>query len=69
MTVAGHGSPPVALSEEDPFRRKFSSVLDTLQKTELNFDQLKPSLYEHQPADSELIGEYEFYGLDTTPNE
>ncbi len=69
MTVAGHVSSPVALSEETPFRRKFSSVFDTLQNTELDFDQLLPALYEHQPPDSELIAGYEICGLDTTPNE
>jgi hypothetical protein len=30
LTVAGHVSSPVALSEEAPFRRKFSMVYDTL---------------------------------------
>lgn len=69
MTVAGHVSSPVALSEETPFRRKFSSVFDTLQNAELDFDQFLPALYEHQPPDSEMIAGYEIYGLDTTPNE
>lgn len=69
LTVAGHVSSPVALSEEAPFRRKFSSIFDTLQNAELDFDQLLPALYEHQPAESELIEEYEIYALDTTPNE
>lgn len=69
MTVAGHVSSPVALSEEAPFRRKFSSVFDTLQNIELDFDQLLPALYEHQPQNSELIEGYEVYALDTTPNE
>lgn len=69
MTVAGHVSSPVALSEETPFRRKFSSVFDTLQNTELDFDQLLPAMYEHQPPDSELIAGYEICGLDTTPHE
>ena len=69
LTVAGHVNSPVALSEETPFRRKFSSVFDTLQNAELDFDQLLPALYDHQPADSEMIEGYELYGLDTTPNE
>jgi len=30
LTVAGHVDSPVALSEETPFRRKFSSIFDTL---------------------------------------
>ena len=69
LTVAGHVSSPVALSEETPFRRKFSSVFDTLQNAEFDFDQILPALYTHQPQDSELIEGYEVYGLDTTPNE
>jgi len=69
LTVAGHVSSPVALSEETPFRRKFSSIFDTLQNAELDFDQLLPALYKYQPPESELIEGYEIYGLDTTPNE
>lgn len=69
LSVAGHVSSPVALSEETPFRRKFSSIFDTLQNAELDFDRLLPALYEHQPPDSEVIEGYEIYGLDTTPNE
>jgi hypothetical protein len=69
LTVAGHVSSPVALSEESPFRRKFSSIFDTLQNAELDFDRLLPALYDYQPTESELIEGYEIYGLDTTPNE
>lgn len=69
LTVACHVSSPVALSEETPFRRKFSSVFDTLLQGEFDFDELLSALYEHQPSDSEQIAGYEVYGLDTTPNE
>ena len=69
LTVAGHVSSPVALSEEAPFRRKFSSVFDTLGQVEFSFDELLPALYEFQPPDSEKIAGYEVYGLDSTPNE
>ncbi len=69
LTVAGHVNSPVALSEETPFRRKFSSVFDTLQQAEFDFDELLPALYEFQPPDSETIAGYEVYGLDSTPNE
>ncbi|MBE0699373.1 MAG: hypothetical protein IH586_20810 [Anaerolineaceae bacterium] len=34
---------PVTLSYETPFRRKFSSIFDTLQQAELDFDQLPPA--------------------------
>jgi len=69
LTVAGHVNSPVALSEETPFRRKFSSVFDTLRQAEFDFDELLSALYEFQPPDSEKIAGYEVYGLDTTPNE
>jgi hypothetical protein len=69
LTVAGHVNSPVALSEETPFRRKFSSIFDTLLQAEIDFDQLLPALYEYQPSDSEQIAGYEVYGLDSTPNE
>jgi hypothetical protein len=69
LTVAGHVNSAVALSEETPFRRKFSSIFDTLLQAEIDFDQLLPALYEHQPPESEKIAGYEVYGLDTTPNE
>ena len=62
-------SSPVALSEETLFRRKFSSIFDTLQNVELDFDQLLPALNDYQPSDSEVIDGYELYGLDTTSNE
>ncbi len=69
LTVAGHVNSPVALSEETPYRRKFSSVFDTLRQAEFDFDELLSALYEFQPPDSEKIAGYEVYGLDTTPNE
>ena len=69
LTVAGHVNSPVALSEETPYRRKFSSVFDTLQQAEFDFDELLPALYDFQPPDSEKIAGCEMYGLDTTPNE
>jgi hypothetical protein len=69
LTVAGHVSSPVALSEETPYRRKFSSIFDTLHEAEFDFDQLLQALYEHQALESEQIAGYEVYALDTTPNE
>ena len=69
LTVAGHVNSPVALSEETPYRRKFSSVFDTLQQAEFDFDELLPALYDFQPPDSEKIAGCEMYVLDTTPNE
>jgi len=69
LTVAGHVKSPVALSEETPFRRKFSSIFDTLRHGEIDFDLLLAALYEYPPANSEELGGCEAYGLDSTPNE
>jgi hypothetical protein len=69
LTVAGHVESPVALSEETPFRRKFSMIYDTLCNAELDLDRLPGTLLAFQPADSETIAGYEIYGLDATPNE
>ncbi len=69
LTVAGHVESPVALSEEQPFRRKFSSIFDTLLECAFDFDQLINSLHQHQPANSETIAGYEVYAVDCTPNE
>ena len=69
LTVAGHVDSPVALSEETPFRRKFSSIFDTLRQGEIDFDLLLAALYAYQPANSEELAGCEVYGLDCTPNE
>jgi hypothetical protein len=69
LTVAGHVKSPVALSEETPFRRKFSSIFDTLRHGEIDFDLLLAALYEYQPTNSEELAGCEAYGLDSTPNE
>ena len=69
LTVAGHVDSPVALSEETPFRRKFSSIFDTLLHGEIDFDLLLQALMKYQPDDSELIAGYEIHALDCTPNE
>ena len=66
LTVAGHVNSPVVPSEEAPFRRKFSSIFDTLHEAEFDFDQLLQALYEYQPANSEQNAGYEVYALDTT---
>ena len=69
LTVASHVASPVALSEETPFRRKFSSIFDTLRHGEIDFDLLLAALYTYQPANSEELAGCEVYGLDCTPNE
>lgn len=69
LTVAGHVGSPVALSEETPFRRKFSSIFDTLRHGEIDFDLLLQVLFECQPANSEELAGCEVYALDCTPNE
>lgn len=69
--VDGRGSCrfSVALSAEAPFRRKFSSIFDTLCHGEFDFDRLLQALYEYQPGESEQMEGWEVYGLDCTPNE
>ena len=69
LTVAGHVESPVALSEEAPFRRKFSMVYDILCHARIDFDRLLHTLVTFQPSDSELIAGYEVYALDATKNE
>jgi hypothetical protein len=69
LTVAGHVSSPVALSEETSFRRKFSSVYDGLENGEMNMDDLLALLPHCVPADSETIAGYKVYATDATANE
>ena len=68
LTIAGHVSSPVALSESPLFRRKFSSVYDALVHGELD-DDLKTLFSDSQDADWETIGGYEIHAIDATPNE
>ena len=68
LTIAGHVSSPVALSESPLFRRKFSSVYDALVHGELG-DELKALFSDSQDADWETIGGYEIHAIDATPNE
>lgn len=69
LTVAGYVNSPVALSEEASYKRKFSSIFDTLLQAEFEFDRLLYTLYEFQPAKAERIAGFEIYAQDTTPNE
>lgn len=69
LTVAGHVTSPVALSEEAPFRRKFSSIYDVLSEGRLEPERLHELLAEAQPAECDQIAGYEVYALDTTPDE
>ncbi len=69
LTVAGHVESPVTLSEQSPFRRKFSMVYDTLGHAAIDFDALLHTLLTFQPADSETIAGYEVHGLDATKEE
>ncbi|RPI78212.1 MAG: hypothetical protein EHM41_25945 [Chloroflexi bacterium] len=69
LTVASHVSSPVALSEETPFRRKFSMVYDTLAQAVIDFDALLHTLLTFRPAECETIAGYEVYALDATKDE
>jgi hypothetical protein len=68
LTISGHVSSPVAISESPVFRRKFSSVYDALLHGEFS-QELKSLLNEKQSAEWETIAGYEVYALDATPNE
>jgi len=69
LTVAGHVESPVTLSEQTPFRRKFSMVYDILSHAVIDLDVLLHTLLAYQPGDSEMIAGYEVYGLDATKDE
>ena len=68
VTTAGVVASPVAMSEEPPFRRKFSMVYDVLEDGEIDVTELGQVLYEAQPADCETVAGYEVYAVDATPN-
>lgn len=68
VTTAGVVTSPVALSEEPPFRRKFSAVYDVLDHADVDLPALGKVLYEAQPADCETLAGYEVYAVDATPN-
>jgi len=68
LTIAGHVSSPVELSESPMFRRKFSSVYDALVHGELGED-LKSLFHDSQDTDWETIVGYEVHAVDATPNE
>ena len=68
LTIAGHVSSPVALSESPLFRREFSSVYDALVHGEFDED-LKTLLSDSQDADWETIDGYEVHAIDATPQD
>jgi hypothetical protein len=68
LTIAGHVSSPVELSESPLFRRKFNSVYDALVHGELS-DELKTLFSNNQDRDWETIAGYEVHAVDATPNE
>ena len=68
LTMAGHVSSPVALSESPVFRRKFSSVYDALVHGELS-DELKNLFSDNEDPDWETIAGYEIHATDATSNE
>ncbi len=68
LTIAGHVSSPVALSESALFRRKFSSVYDALVSGDLG-DDLENVFSNSQDENWETIAGYEIHAIDATPNE
>lgn len=69
LTVAGHVASPVALSEEVPFRRKFSMIYDVLSEGQIVAETLHPVLTAHLPAEADTLAGYEVYAVDATPDE
>lgn len=67
LTIAGHVSSPVTLSESPLFRRKFSSVYDALVHGELGAD-VQDLFSDSQDASWETIGGCEIHAIDATPN-
>ena len=68
LTIAGHISSPVALSESSLFRRKFSGVYDALVHGEFS-DDLQELFSNSQDAGWETIAGYEIHAIDATANE
>jgi hypothetical protein len=68
LTMAGHVSSPVALSESPLFRRKFSSVYDALVHGEFS-TELKSLFHDSQDPAWETIAGYEVHAIDATPQE
>ncbi len=69
LTVMGHVSSPVSLSEAAPFRRKFSMVYEVLGKGQWDLEELKDVLSICQSEGAETIAGYPVYALDSTENE
>jgi hypothetical protein len=69
LTVAGQVNSPVALSEQKPFRRKFSSVYDGLENGEMDIGEILSLLPHCMPEDSETIAGHKVYSVDATANE
>lgn len=68
LTIAGHVSSPVALSESPLFKRKFSSVYDALVFGDLG-EELRTVFSNSQDENWETIAGYEVHAVDATPNE
>lgn len=69
LSTAGHVNSPVCLSEEALFRRKFSSIYDTLQHVQFDPRVMRRLLYAFIPKGSGTIAGYKVYAVDTTIEE
>lgn len=68
LTSAPLVESPVGVSESPLFQRAFSSVYDFLQSGRIVYWRLRRVLFRNQPADAEMIGGYEVYAVDSTPD-
>jgi len=68
LTIAGHVSSPVTLSDSPMFKRKFSSMYDTLVFGDLG-DELRTVFSNSQDENWETIAGYDVHAADATSNE
>ena len=66
LASAARVESPVGLSQSEVYKRKFSSVYDTLHEGDIDDVGMSRLLYEAQPETSETIAGYEVYACDAT---
>lgn len=69
LTVAGHVTSPVGLSEMAPFRRTHSMVYDCILHGQWQMERLRELLSLTEPPEAERLAGYAVYAVDATENE
>ncbi len=67
LAQAEYVTSPVAVSESPAFRRKYTSIYETLSEGRCAWTALRTVLYQAVPSASATIAGYEVYALDVTP--